>query len=709
MEPDTYDDKPEASPQHTLRRACDPCRARKIRCNREDPCSRCITTKIECTHSDTAPREKRTRILLTPQYEKKIDRIDGQLQAVIGLLQDLKTNPSPGNPQKAHHAPTVQSCAPSPGSYTTPSASAVVEGDSSLTAHCTFANDFVQQAAGAEPLQSSALDMQETLEALSRVVGALKQPTVANEMAYPHARPIQRPSIGERELPPFQNALTVIRLAKAQRLAGSGLIYEFILIRQFSEICLNVYFSEEYSETDFIIVNAGLHSLFGDYSDQVPVEEKGTYLKYAHLCRENLETALANLPLQLPATTDFIVALLFGAWHAIELSKPSLSWTLCSKASELCHTLGYHRATSMQTDAPDEIQFKKFLFWSVYFIEKCLSLRLGRPSTMPDWDITISRPSTTDAHQHPVMAYFVLWIESARCQGNIYELLYSADSMKQPDDVRRARVELLVSDMANLQKATQETNEKWIEISKKNAGEDLMDFYYISDDVLRLSLLTLIYRAAPRESGTSTTFSRSCLDAARATLARHQDCMAVVNKCGGAYLSTYVNWTLLFSPFVPFIVLFCHIIEARDQTDLDRLGAFVTSIQPATDISDAAAKLHRLFHVLHSVALRYFELHASTPDDGQAEASGEINRYLTALGIPSQLGQGLQKGFVQSMGSDFAQGELDMAGANSGDGQGLINPIMRMGNGAELEHWLHNNQAMWELMEKPNFLPPHSS
>ncbi|KAL6354842.1 hypothetical protein LRP88_12199 [Fusarium phalaenopsidis] len=648
MEPDTYD-KPEASPQHTLRRACDPCRARKI------------------------------------------DRIDGQLQAVIGLLQDLKTNPPSGNPQTTHQAPTVQSCAPSPGNYTTPSTSAVIEGDSSLSAHCAFANDFVQQAAGAEPLRSSsALGMQETLEALSRVVDALKQPTVANEMAYPHARPIQRPSIGERELPPFQNALTVIRLAKAQRLAGSGWIYEFILVRQFSEICLNVYFSEEYSETDFIIVNAGLHSLFGDHSDQVPVEEKGTYLEYAHLCRENLETALANLPLQLPATTDFIVALLFGA-------------------SELCHTLGYHRATSMQTDAPDEIHFKKFLFWSVYFIEKCLSLRLGRPSTMPDWDITISRPSTTDTHQHPVMAYFVLWIESARCQGNIYELLYSADSMNQTEDVRRARVELLVSDMANLQKATQETNEKWIEISKKNSGEDLMDFYYISDDVLRLSLLTLIYRAAPRESGTSTTFSRSCLDAARATLARHQDCMAVVNKCGGAYLSTYVNWTLLFSPFVPFIVLFCHIIEARDQTDLDRLGTFVASIQPATDISDAAAKLHRLFQVLHSAALRYFELHASTLDDGQVEASGEINRYLTALGIPSPLGQGLQKGFVQSMGSDFAQGELDMTGANPGDGRGLINPMMRMGNGVELEHWLHSNQAMWELMEKPNFLPPHPS
>lgn len=58
------------------------------------------------------------------------------------------------------------------------------------------------------------------------------------------------------------------------------------------------------------------------------------------------------------------------------------------------------------------------------------------------------------------------------------------------------------------------------------------------------------------------------------------------------------------------------------------------------------------------------------------------------------------------MGSDFSQGGLDMS---SGDGQGLINPMMRVGNGADLEHWLYNNQAMWALMEKPDFLPPRPS
>lgn len=56
------------------------------------------------------------------------------------------------------------------------------------------------------------------------------------------------------------------------------------------------------------------------------------------------------------------------------------------------------------------------------------------------------------------MAYFALWIEASRCQGNIYEKLYSIDALSQPDDVRCYRVEALEHDLQNLHKATSETN-----------------------------------------------------------------------------------------------------------------------------------------------------------------------------------------------------------------------------------------------------------
>lgn len=112
----------------------------------------------------------------------------------------------------------------------------------------------------------------------------------------------------------------------------------------------------------------------------------------------------------------------------------------------------------MRADSQNAIQCKLFLFWSVYFLDKSLSLRIGRASTILDCEITLPRPSVNSFSHAPVMAYFPLWIESARCQGNIYAMLYSPSSLAQPDTVRHDRVQILVNDLQALEKATHDTH-----------------------------------------------------------------------------------------------------------------------------------------------------------------------------------------------------------------------------------------------------------
>lgn len=131
----------------------------------------------------------------------------------------------------------------------------------------------------------------------------------------------------------------------------------------------------------------------------------------------------------------------------MEISKPSLSWVLMSKASDLCQTLGWHRASILKSGEPEDVELKQFVFWAIYFLDKSLSLRLGRSSTIPDWDISVPPPGTSDANSQPLIDYFVLWIRSARCQGKIYELLYSPDATSQPEPVRQNRVQSLVREM----------------------------------------------------------------------------------------------------------------------------------------------------------------------------------------------------------------------------------------------------------------------
>lgn len=76
-----------------------------------------------------------------------------------------------------------------------------------------------------------------------------------------------------------------------------------------------MYFAtEDFNLSTFIIVNAGLYYLFQE-KYIITDENSGTAaesLAYHHMCRDNLETALANLPFFLPPKMETIEALLLG-------------------------------------------------------------------------------------------------------------------------------------------------------------------------------------------------------------------------------------------------------------------------------------------------------------------------------------------------------------------------------------------------------------
>lgn len=104
----------------------------------------------------------------------------------------------------------------------------------------------------------------------------------------------------------------------------------------------------------------------------------------------------------------------------------------------------------MKNDDTKTIQRKLFLFWNVYMIEKSLSLRLGRASTIPDWAVTVSIPEMEDFYPNPLSPNISLWIRTAKCQGRIYEILFSPNSVLQPDHVRESRVQSLANDLTEI-------------------------------------------------------------------------------------------------------------------------------------------------------------------------------------------------------------------------------------------------------------------
>lgn len=109
--------------------------------------------------------------------------------------------------------------------------------------------------------------------------------------------------------------------------------------------------------------------------------------------------------------------------------------------------LGYHRASSMEQDTASAQENKLRLFWSVYCLDKGLSLRLGRASNIQDYDISLTPTFGRGDLRDLWNSVYTLWITLSRIQGKVYELLYSPAALSQPETERVAHARRLAAEM----------------------------------------------------------------------------------------------------------------------------------------------------------------------------------------------------------------------------------------------------------------------
>ena len=166
-----------------------------------------------------------------------------------------------------------------------------------------------------------------------------------------------------------------------------------------------------------------------------------------------MDVAMSQLDFYLPATYENILALLLGSAHAIEMSKPSLCWTMISTAANLAQHLGYHRYQTMKDDTEEERSAKIHLFWFIYMMDKTLSLRLGRASAIQDWDMSLPYPNIDSDHARfgslvqqgqRGTSMLLYWIKVSQIQGQAYKDLFSpAGSLRTPEERARTATELV--------------------------------------------------------------------------------------------------------------------------------------------------------------------------------------------------------------------------------------------------------------------------
>ncbi|KAI1271658.1 fungal-specific transcription factor domain protein [Xylaria sp. FL0933] len=745
----------EGSPPAMSRRACDQCRLRKIRCDKETPCSNCRSARRSCssTGAGQKPKEPRQRVLISSQYERKIDQIEDRLAGIERLLQQLVsakpasgadglTPPnSTGQPGQVHGTRTLRALAtsasrsPSTASSSRrdraastsrkgvdgenastlfdPEDAETFEGNSSLAAHTAFASEFLADAVrkttlgdggSINPKFDAALNslrqiinMQNRSRQRSTAAGvwspapSLTNPVPEDESedgGPPSRKSFPRTNLRDLPLPP----MALVREQLSEMRHGPvpvtlAILYTFIDYEHFTDRCRQLYFAmDPPSEAGFIIVNAGLTYIFFEASLVASdPAKKARYEECRAISQKNLEIALAQLNMMMPATAENIEALLMGACFCIDESRASLAWILVSRAAHMCRTLGYHQIHTMKDDMPQTKADKSLLFWCTYMLDKALSLRLGRASVLQDYDISLPHVTPDAKAAYPGKEVMTLWIQHARVLGRIYERLYSPGALRQPDTVRIEQVRALAAEQTRLMSATVSL---FHEFETATDGEGRMFALTLkSDEVSFLASLSLTYRALPPNGPRSRTFADECIDAARASMRCHLEATAMMDQ--QSLKIVYIHWTILYAPFIPFIVIFCLVIETSDREDLRRLDDFVRSLEPACDVSSSVRKLHQLCQVLYNVAELYVEAKA-------AEGVGsEFDAYLSQLGfMPVDVEGG-------GGGSSMMGVQPGLEGDGNVQGGGAIDEQMRaIAQTNQLEDWFSGKNYMMGLLEE---------
>ncbi|KAL4911224.1 fungal-specific transcription factor domain-containing protein [Aspergillus multicolor] len=553
------------------------------------------------------------------------------------------------------------------------------EGESSLFAHAVFASRFLQSAIDNTNNADFAREMKAALDGLKSAAHSGKTQFDALDKLYPQAKAIAPGSTARNlPLPPMDKVFMCLRMARECPQVATLWLGDYITPAHFNDYFIKVASPGPATEADLIIVHCGLYWLFCECSKAITdTVMKQDYGSQALLCEANLQTVLASLHFYQPANMDSVCAMGIASLYCLQKNKPFAAWGFINSAAQMVQALGLQHNTPVSTEGVEQKAHRRNVFWTIYMTEKMMSLRLGRSSTFRDQDITLPRPGIESTSGTFLSELTPGWITMASIQGRIYDDIYSPGALMQPPHIRASRAQTLAAELKTAMQHIEDVHRHYDANKAQMLGLDYHEIARRSDRVISLSMLTLIYRSIISKKPSASAFCQECIDAARETLQEHDRCVAVITKARGKtiLLETYINWSIIQSPFIPFIILFCHTIETSQASDLEYMRGFVESLE-STSMSRQSTydKQRRLFRALYDVAVKYIEV-KTRANGGQIEMSWADATYGSDLS--SYTGVGVGMGLMGGLDMNL---EMDVSGM-------------------ELWSWFSTNQSIMRMLE----------
>ncbi|KAL4901848.1 hypothetical protein BDW74DRAFT_181287 [Aspergillus multicolor] len=596
----------------SIPRACEGCKVRKIRCDRNVPCSNCQTARITCRHPNERARGQPQAEKIANLYvarrpfkfylvtsdnnnsEALVERLDRQYRDLESRLAAVE--PTQRTSVQAEEGVLSAGARPIDGGG---------HGDSHLyEGASSFANQSLQASAvlsasiarGADPnIRSSVDHLQNTIHDSREV----------SEGLFFLRSPASRPAPGlPGKLLPVMLVTSLLRSMKARRpiFLSSYAISDLQLVES---LCRKVYYIT--TSQPSIGQVACVHGVFVFVLKELIAMKDGLCQRFdlpAHLdqCEQIFVTALESYEVLVVPSFEHILALTMGMLKAQGESKPSLYWSLVSAAATQCHSLGYHRESTYRQIPSAKAESIRRLFWTVYVFDKNMSLVIGRVSnSMHSSQIDARHPLiSTDPALRAWDESFIMGIRLAALQERIFTGLYSTATAVGETDKRAALVREVAGDMERWYLALRQIDPTGInnpQVFAMSRGNWDISFY---------STLTLLYHSSSAQTapGTGYKISTECFSAARNSLLAHLTCFPQYQTSGLLSDGEYVNWILLFSSLTPFLVVFLHAITTKDTESAELLAKVVGTLETFRRASKGSERLYQVCATFAQIAGR---------------------------------------------------------------------------------------------------------
>ncbi|KAL4997511.1 hypothetical protein BDV10DRAFT_201803 [Aspergillus recurvatus] len=623
-----------------------------IKCDRINPCNQCVKTRARCTYTlGHKAKEKRQRVLISSVYERRLEDISNKIDQLSEIVKRL------GSKWRVPvHSPPQSSSNETPNR---PLGQAKVI-ESTLFAQVISVTGALQATVMDSPCGSVATDITSALDALWTTVNIQKLQNEALEGSRPFTKELP-PDLRLRDLPfpSMEKIMACLRITQESSPSQLYWPFEFGSLAEFTQYVIKACSPGPITDMELMIVHYVLSWLFTECAISAADEAvRRDYEVQALTCRESLETIISNLSFHIDTNMDSICAMYMAALHCIHCGRALTAWTFISRASLMSQALGLHSGHVMASEPAEGVQRKIGLFWAIYVLEKSVSLRLGRASTIRDQDITVPRLLMDRKMTSLVYNRTPDWVDVASLYGRVFDNLYSPNVLEQPLSDRVSRANALASELEQMIAARlefyascpgrlghapanvipQKRPNQW---TSHVIHPGLCKFIVHANRAIDLSTLASIYRGAQSEEPFSMGSCPECITAARGALEENEACISMIADAPTwpPSLDLWVNEILLLAPFMPFLILLCNIVESPDPSDLERLQRLIDGLHSLTRSPrySSCTRQLRIFKALYDVAANYAQTKArrhSADLTGDQYTDLDIGTYLVDHGWP---------------------------------------------------------------------------